>query len=97
MFSCLNDSNTTYVGKTKRYLRKRADEHLEGNSAIYTHVSSCCDCQSSVGYHQAFSILDRADRDFDLKILEALQIKERQPTLNKQLATGGASFHLNVF
>ena len=43
------------------------------------------------------SFIDKGNSDFDLKILEALEITENRPSLNKQLVNNGAFYVLNIF
>ena len=78
---------------------KRVSEHVKNPSAIRDHRHSCHSCQSFgiSDYISSFSIIDKASTDFDLKILEALHILDKNPKLNKQLSNNGTSFILNVF
>ena len=40
------DKTQFYIGKTKRHLTVRVQEHLSGKSAIHEHISSSKDCHS---------------------------------------------------
>ena len=95
-FNCLDDPNNTYIGKTKRYLVKRIMEHKSQGSAIFAHLQKCKKCADS-DLFKCFKVLDKANSDFDLQILEAINIKEKSPTLNKQLVKEGSFFLLNIF
>ena len=45
-FKGSRDKTQSYIGKTKRHLVTRVQEHLSGKSAIGKHTSSCKDCHS---------------------------------------------------
>ena len=96
-FTCLVDPSTTYVGKTKKHLQQRINEHLKDKTAVKSHIDNCLDCKNNRNINLQFSIIDRANTDFETKILEALYIEERKPNLNKQLFGSGTSFLLNIF
>ena len=100
LFSCLDAPSVSYIGKTKRHLQKRIDEHLSGNSAIFGHVAkctSCQKCQKDCQINKQFKTIQSGSSDFELQILEALYILEKKPSLNIQLAKGGTSYSLNIF
>ena len=49
-FSCLRDSDRSYIGQTKRHLVTRVGEHVElrkvdPKSEIKTHIYNCAACQ----------------------------------------------------
>ena len=73
---CLNgscDMTQSYIGKTKRHLAVRVQQHLSGKSAIHDHISSCKGCHScSISNYYTIS---QANTDFEAKIKEALHIK----------------------
>ena len=92
-FSCQVDPSISYIGKTKRHLCRRIQEHSKGPSAIFSHVSTCNNCN----FNKSFSILDSASSDFCLKIKEAIYIKSCEPVLNTQLFRSGSQFVLKVF
>ena len=96
-YQCLDDPSCAYIGKTKRYLNKRVNEHRTSNSAIGNHLQNCTKCKSNEDFFSNFSVIDRADEDFDLQILEALHIIKNRPKLNKQLSNDGATYILNIF
>ena len=96
-FQCLNDSNCSYIGKTKRYLTKRVSEHKKSTSAIHSHLSSCNTCKNSASFIDQFTVIDRGNTDFDIQILEAIHIFQDRPTLNKQLSNNGSSYILTIF
>ena len=87
-FNCEVDPRFSYIGKTKRHLGIRIKEHRQRVSAIYDHRLGCsCSCNID-----NFKILDSYSDDFHLKILEAIYIKRKNPSLNKQLHNDGAFF-----
>ena len=84
----------SYIGKTKRHLAVRVQEHLSGKSAIHDHISSCKDCHS-------YSIsncctISQDNTDFEAKIKEASYIKNIHQ-INDQIYHCGYSFLLNIF
>ena len=96
-FQCSGDPNQAYIGKTKRYLRKRITEHQKSGSAIHTHLDICNSCKNNKDFVNCFSVLDKGGSDFELQILEALHIMDKKPNLNTQLVNNGSSFALNIF
>ena len=96
-FQCPDDPGQSYVGKTKRNLKQRVIEHKKSGSAIHTHLIDCNTCRNSDSFFDSFSVLGQANNDFELRILEALQIMDKRPNINKQLTGNGTSFILNVF
>ncbi len=96
LFKCSVDPNLSYIGKTKRYLVRRIDEHSKRNSAIHDHLHSCTNC-TPYNINNSFSVLHRSNNDVDLLILESLYIKQHSPFLNKQLSNFGKSINLNIF
>ena len=95
-FQCLRDAKQTYIGKTMRHLATRVKEHTQSKSAIHDHISVCKQCKESISC-DSFKILDSGRNDFEISVKEALHIRYKKPSLNKQLYTNGASFILNVF
>ena len=104
-FSCLSDSDTSYIGKSKRHLVIRAREHInpkESNqSEIKNHIFDCNTCKThclsgnlSV---KNFTILKQCRDDYAARISEALLIKQLEPKLNRQKFTKGQSYLLRVF
>lgn len=91
------DRNISYIGKTKRHLAIRAEEHFSKRSAILDHLNTCQKCKNSVSVEKNFSILTTAQNEFDLSVKEALKIKQNRPVLNRQLANDGSSYLLKIF
>ena len=97
-FTCLRDSNITYIGKTKRHFGKRLTEHgLKGNTSVSNHVKTCENCAETKKFMNCFKILESGNSDFDCKILEAFLIRKNRPCLNKQLNFSGSEFTLKLF
>ena len=97
-FECSRDVSTSYIGKTKRHLAIRVDEHLvskKGQTAVHKHRQSCETCKHAD--IQNFSVIASGNSDLEIKVKEALLIKCDKPELNKQLFQNGSSFLLNVF
>ena len=87
-----------YLGKTKRHLITRIEEHKkQDTSAIHKHLSNCGDCQKSGVDISKFEIITTGRSDFEVTIKEALYIKKLNPVLNKQLFQKGASHLLELF
>ena len=95
-FECLHDTNNIYIGKTIRHLATSVKEHGTSPSAVSNHLSSCEICKLNFSC-DSFSIIDSGKNDFEITIKEALNIKFKKPTINRQLFTQGSSFVLNVF
>ena len=75
--------DATYIGKTKRILGLRMDEHSRiPQSACHQHESS------NPGHFMAYDdveVIDTADSNQKLEIKELLHIINEKPSLNKQL------------
>ena len=97
-FKCLRHANNIYIGKTIRHLATRVKEHgtSPSNSAVSNHLTSCETCKLNFSC-DSFSIMDSGKNDFEVTIKEALHIKFKKPTINRQLFSQGSSFVLNVF
>ena len=82
--------HASYYGKTSRNLITRCREHLGINKAgleIKGSSSAIRDHINQSGHTASvndFSILDRANNDFDLLIHESLLILRDRPELNSQ-------------
>ena len=93
-FTCLSDSNTTYIGKTKRHFGKRLNEHgVKGTTSVSKHLKNCKNCANNKLVN-CFEFLENANSDFDCKIMEAILIKKHKPSINKQMNFSGAEFTL---
>ena len=91
-FTCEVDPRITYIGKTYRHLNVRIKEHQSKISAIYDHRLNCqCSCNS-----QNFKIIDSANDNFSLNIMESVHIKSINPVLNTQLKYNGAFFNCSL-
>ena len=84
-FSCPG-CNASYVGETTRILMTRIDEHLHSGkgSIIFEHLNQNSNCRDLANIN-SFKIIDTANSEFQLKIKEAIHIKLKNPTLNKQI------------
>ena len=84
-----------YIGRKKRIMFHRISEHMNG--FVGRHHKACNDNNNNIS--ECFQILDSARHYKDLCILEALYIKKRKPSLNKQLMNNGAEHILsfNIF
>ena len=96
-FQCLCDANKFYIGKTKRHLATRVREHSQSSSsAIHDHLVRCEFCKENYSVN-SFRVLDKGNSDLAISIKEAIHIKLKRPTLNKQLFNLGTSFVLGIF
>ena len=99
-FTCLCDTNLTYIGKTKRHLAVRSLEHLEfksenPKSEVKVHLKSCQTCQNcSI---DNFEVLKKCKNDHENKICEAMFIKSENPKLNKNLFNKGSFVTLKIY
>ena len=102
-FSCLSDSDTYYIGKTKRHLVSRAKEHVNpkdtNQSEVKNHIFKCDSCKKGVPSDpvQNFSVMKQCKNDYSASISEALLIKKFRPKINKQQGSKGESYLLRVF
>ena len=99
-YTCLCDTNITYIGKTKRHLAVRCSEHLvlgnkEPKSEVESHLSKCDPCKSSS--LDNFEVLQKCKNDFEAKINEAIFINKQNPRLNKNLFNKGSLYTLKVY
>ena len=79
--------NTRYIGETSLHLTTRSDQHLRKKSqpsAVFKHLQSNSRCKE-LSNLKSFSVIDRANTRFALKIKEGLQITWDDPPLNKQV------------
>jgi len=87
-FQCAS-CNACYIGETTRHLRTRMDEHLttDSNSHVFKHVNDEeVMCQLTNDY-TCFSVVDRANSKYQLKIKEALAINiTSHPSIDRSRA-----------
>ena len=100
-FTCLCHANLTSIGMLTRHLSTRAKEHLDFNSqassAIKNHITSGNVCSPIKLNLNSFKIIKKCKSEFHKKIDEALFIKKRNLSLNRQLYANGYSYLLSVF
>ena len=78
-----HDCEASYIGETERALKQRLKEHQKDSSPVGHHM----------GYNnhkvdsQNIRIIDRDSRWFQTGVREAIQIRSRSPTLNRDRAT----------
>ena len=86
----------SYVDETTRNLMVRIEEHLkEGKgSIIFNHLKNSPKCKKKLCDKSSFKIIDHATSEFQLKIKEAIHIKWRKPTLNKQIKHIGLNMNI---
>ena len=95
-FSCTQGSTpVSYVGLTKKHFYERVAQHANRssrtgkflstrcNSNIFDHSLSCS-CKIDIG---SFKILKKGGNDQELRILESLFIKRKNPVLNADLSS----------
>lgn len=100
-YSCLVDPDTSYIGKTKRHLVTRVQEHTSTTesqkSEVKDHIFNCRTCKMNIPDLSSFKIMKSCRDDYTTRISEALLIKKFRPKLNKQIFTKGQSYLLRVF
>ena len=100
-FSCLCNTNKTYIGMSSRHLITRDQEHLNFESlqysAIKDHILLCGKCSNNWFNENNFIIIHKCKSEFCSKIHEALLIKKLSPKLNRQMFANRASYLLNIF
>ena len=78
-FTCLSDSDTYYIGKTKRHMVTRAKEHVtpkeSTQSEIKNHILKCNQCKNSNLSVDSFSIKKQCRNDYSAGISEAVLLK----------------------
>ena len=90
-YSCANDSQHSYIGKTKRHLLTRIMEHQKVASAVKTHCERCpCFAFSN------FKILRTCRTDYEASIVEAILIRNNRPSLNNTLTNSGQTVFLKL-
>ena len=100
-FTCQHGAELTYIGKTKRHLVTRVEEHLSSNdeadsdSQIKKHISKCQHCSQSD--LDSFEVIKKTRSSYEVLIYEALLIKKFRPRLNKQLHQSGSFYTCKVF
>ena len=91
-FSCAG-CNACYIGETERHLSTIINEHLHihKKSHIYKHLQESERCKELANV-DCSSILDYSNTTYQRKIKEALYIKWRKPSLNKQVKSYNITF-----
>ena len=78
---CL-DCGVEYIGKTKRILKERLHSHKSHDeSAVYQHIVKT---NHRIDFENV-QVIDRADTDYKLKLIELQHIIKQKPALNKQM------------
>ena len=100
-FTCQQDAETTYIGKTKRHLIIRGMEHMAlsnvySNTEVKSHLKTCNDCYLNMSIDN-FKIIKKCSNNFTTIIHEALLIRKLSPSLNKQIFTNGQLYTLKIF
>lgn len=97
-FTCRGDPDVKYIGYTNRTLKERYREHVRGGSAISDHIAQCNACATKGVTLDDFRVLKRCRYKRDTPKFEALLIKEKDPSLNRQLVKpGGKQYSLAIF
>ena len=101
-FSCQRDATVTYIGKTKRHLITRVNEHLtlqdnSQKSEVKSHLLECASCRDGGTGMESFEIVKKCQNSFDVIIHEALSIKRHNPKLNKQLFKSGSFYTCKIY
>ena len=82
---CMSDNNNIYVGLTSTTLSRRLTMHLSDTSPITQHLKkhSCITTELRKILTDNTIILEHQNNNKKLQILEALHIRNMQPTLNR--------------
>ena len=96
-FTCQGDQEIQYIGYTKRSLRERFLEHKKQDSAIRDHAANCQYCCKKGLLIEDFKIIKQCRTKTEAMINEAILIKKRNPSLNKQLIKSGPVHSLIIF
>ena len=82
---CISDNNYIYVGLTSTTLLRRLTMHLSDTSSIAQHLKkhSCPTTELQKILTDNTTILEHQNNKQKLQILEALHIRNMQPTLNR--------------
>ena len=82
---CISDNNNIYVGSTSTTLSRRFTIHLSDTSSIAQHFKkhSCPTTHLRKILTDNTTILEHQNNKQKLQILEALHIRNMQPTLNR--------------
>ena len=86
IYNCsASDNNNIYVGLTSTTLSRRLTMHLSDTSSIAQHLKkhSCPTTQLRKILTDNTTILEHQNNKQKLQILEALHIRNLQPTLNR--------------
>ena len=96
-YTCKHDAEVFYIGKTKRHLIARVEEHVapEGSSEVTKHISQCIHC-SQVNI-DSFQVLKKTNSSFEALIFESILIKKHRQTLKKQLFNSGSFYTCRVY
>ena len=83
-FTCASCSSS-YIGESCRHFKTRIEEHIkkDNNSHVFKHLHSSETCFDSCNA-PCFTIIDKSNSKFYLKIKEAFHINWRKPNLNAQ-------------
>ena len=100
-FDCVANTQTSYIGYTKRHMIARAAEHivpaLAKKSHVFAHIKNCDPCKRGKLNVSNFKVLRKCVDETDCKIAEAFAIKKDRPVINKQLFAQGTSLTLRVW
>ena len=96
-FTCPGDQDVQYIGFTKRSLRERYLEHKKQDSAIRDHADKCEYCNKKGISLDDFKVIKHCRTRTEAMINEAMLIKKRNPSLNRQLLKPGQTHTLIIF
>ena len=96
-FTCLSDSDASYIGYTKRSLVERVKEHLRGETAVSAHIGACGVCSNTRITIEHFQILKSCRTEYDAMVFEAIFIQKQNPRFNRKLVKPGKSHTLMIF
>ena len=87
--------NSWYIGETCRHLQTRIDEQMriDKKLRVYKHLHE--ECFNSFNF-DSFSIIDKVQVEYKLKIKECMYINWEKPNLNKEFNHLAATLSIGV-
>ena len=95
IFNCPEDScNASYIGYTANKLLVRMRQHKYKPSNIQAHYVTRHQKTPNSDFFNQFKILYMDNKEYNVKIAEALYIKAMKPSINKQFNDMALTLHI---